>query len=34
VGGHKVNPPLNAPATCEAILNAIAAVETASPASV
>jgi xanthine dehydrogenase large subunit len=32
VGGHKVNPPLNAPATCEAILNAIAAVEAASPA--
>ena len=27
VGGHKVNPPLNAPATCEAILDAIAAVE-------
>jgi xanthine dehydrogenase large subunit len=32
VGGHKVNPPLNAPATCEAILNAVAAVEAASPA--
>jgi xanthine dehydrogenase large subunit len=29
VGGHKVNPPLNAPATCEAILDAIAAVEAA-----
>ncbi|MCS0590504.1 xanthine dehydrogenase molybdopterin binding subunit [Massilia norwichensis] len=29
VGGHKVNPPLNAPATCEAILNAVAAVEAA-----
>ncbi|WP_426208072.1 xanthine dehydrogenase molybdopterin binding subunit [Massilia sp. TWP1-3-3] len=29
VGGHKVNPPLNAPATSEAILNAIAAVEAA-----
>jgi xanthine dehydrogenase large subunit len=25
VGGHQVNPPLNAPATCEAILDAIAA---------
>jgi xanthine dehydrogenase molybdopterin-binding subunit B len=25
-----VNPPLNAPATCEAILNAVAAVEAAS----
>jgi xanthine dehydrogenase large subunit len=30
VGGHRVNPPLNAPATCEAILNAVAAVEAAS----
>jgi xanthine dehydrogenase large subunit len=29
VGAHKVNPPLNAPATCEAILNAVAAVEAA-----
>ncbi|MBC7454053.1 MAG: hypothetical protein H7335_10175, partial [Massilia sp.] len=29
VGGHKINPPLNAPATSEAILNAIGAVETA-----
>lgn len=29
VGGHKVNPPLNAPATSEEILNAIAAVEAA-----
>jgi xanthine dehydrogenase large subunit len=29
VGGHQVNPPLNAPATSEAILNAIAAVEAA-----
>jgi xanthine dehydrogenase large subunit len=29
VGEHKVNPPLNAPATCEAILNAVAAVEAA-----
>jgi xanthine dehydrogenase large subunit len=29
VGGHKVNPPLNAPATCEEILKAIAAVEAA-----
>jgi xanthine dehydrogenase large subunit len=29
VGAHKVNPPLNAPATSEAILNAIAAVEAA-----
>jgi xanthine dehydrogenase large subunit len=28
VGGHKLNPPLNAPATCEAILNAVAAVQT------
>ncbi|MES2018244.1 MAG: xanthine dehydrogenase molybdopterin binding subunit [Pseudomonadota bacterium] len=27
VGGHRVNPPLNAPATSEAILNAIAFVE-------
>ncbi|MFC5550961.1 xanthine dehydrogenase molybdopterin binding subunit [Massilia aerilata] len=27
VGGHKVHPPLNAPATCEAILKAVAAVE-------
>ena len=27
VGGHKVNPPLNAPATSEEILDAIAAVE-------
>jgi xanthine dehydrogenase large subunit len=33
VGGHKVNPPLNAPATCEAILNAVAAVEAASSTS-
>jgi xanthine dehydrogenase large subunit len=30
VGGHKVNPPLNAPATCEEILKAVAAVEAAS----
>ncbi len=29
VGGHKVNPPLNAPATSEAILGAVAAVEAA-----
>ncbi|MDB5933525.1 MAG: xdhB [Massilia sp.] len=29
VGGHKVNPPLNAPATSEEILNSIAAVEAA-----
>ncbi|HEX8785087.1 MAG TPA: xanthine dehydrogenase molybdopterin binding subunit [Telluria sp.] len=29
VGGHKLNPPLNAPATCEAILGAIAAVRAA-----
>ncbi|MEJ7808509.1 MAG: hypothetical protein WKG03_21630, partial [Telluria sp.] len=29
VGGHQANPPLNAPATSEAILNAIAAVEAA-----
>ena len=29
VGGHKVNPPLNAPATSEAILKSIAAVEAA-----
>ncbi|MBQ5965468.1 xanthine dehydrogenase molybdopterin binding subunit [Massilia sp. ZL223] len=29
VGGHKVNPPLNAPATCEEILKAIAAVNAA-----
>jgi len=33
VGQHKVNPPLNAPATCEAILNAVAAVEAAASAS-
>jgi xanthine dehydrogenase large subunit len=33
VGGHKINPPLNAPATCEAILDAVAAVEAATPAS-
>jgi xanthine dehydrogenase large subunit len=33
VGGHKVNPPLNAPATCEAILDAVAAVEAATSAS-
>ncbi len=30
VGGHRVNPPLNAPATCEEILKAVAAVEAAS----
>jgi len=30
VGGHQVNPPLNAPATCEEILKAVAAVEAAS----
>jgi xanthine dehydrogenase large subunit len=30
VGDHKVNPPLNAPATCEEILKAVAAVEAAS----
>ncbi len=29
VGAHKVNPPLNAPATCEEILRAVAAVEAA-----
>ena len=29
VGGHKVNPPLNAPATCEEILRAVAAIEAA-----
>ncbi len=29
VGGHQVNPPLNAPATSEAILNAIGAVQAA-----
>ena len=29
IKGHRVNPPLNAPATCEAILDAIAAVEAA-----
>jgi xanthine dehydrogenase large subunit len=33
VGGHKVNPPLNAPATCEAILGAVAAVQAATSAS-
>ena len=31
VGGHRVNPPLNAPATSEAILKSIAAVEAAMP---
>jgi xanthine dehydrogenase large subunit len=30
VGGHKLNPPLNAPATCEEILKAVAAVQAAS----
>lgn len=30
VGGHRVHPPLNAPATCEEILKAVAAVEAAS----
>ena len=30
VGGHRVNPPLNAPATCEEILRAVAAVQLAS----
>lgn len=29
VGGHKLNPPLNAPATSEAILNAVEAVQAA-----
>lgn len=29
VGGHRINPPLNAPATCEEILDAIAFVEAA-----
>jgi xanthine dehydrogenase large subunit len=33
VADHKLNPPLNAPATCEAILKAVAAVEAASSAS-
>jgi xanthine dehydrogenase large subunit len=33
VGDHKLNPPLNAPATCEAILKAVAAVEAANLAS-
>jgi xanthine dehydrogenase large subunit len=32
VGGHRVNPPLNAPATSEAILDAIAFVEGAAGA--
>ena len=32
VGGHKRNPPLNAPATCEEILKAVAAVEAAQDA--
>jgi xanthine dehydrogenase large subunit len=32
VGGHRVNPPLNAPATCEEILKAVAAVEAAQDA--
>ena len=30
LGGHRVHPPLNAPATCEEILKAVAAVEAAS----
>jgi xanthine dehydrogenase large subunit len=30
VGGHRVNPPLNAPATSEEILRAVSAVEMAS----
>ncbi|MGI4721247.1 MAG: xanthine dehydrogenase molybdopterin binding subunit [Janthinobacterium lividum] len=34
VGGHRVNPPLNAPATCEEILKAVAAVEAATQAGV
>ena len=34
VGGHSVNPPLNAPATSEEILDAIAAVEAAAEAAV
>jgi xanthine dehydrogenase large subunit len=33
IKGHQVHPPLNAPATCEAILNAVAAVQAATPAS-
>jgi xanthine dehydrogenase large subunit len=32
VGGHRVNPPLNAPATCEEILKAITAVQSAGAA--
>ncbi|WP_296946337.1 xanthine dehydrogenase molybdopterin binding subunit [uncultured Massilia sp.] len=32
VGGHRVQPPLNAPATCEAILDAITAVQAAAGA--
>ena len=31
VGGHRVDPPLSAPATCEAILRAITAVQVAAP---
>jgi xanthine dehydrogenase large subunit len=29
VGAHRVNPPLNAPATCEEILRSVAIVEAA-----
>jgi len=32
VGGHRINPPLNAPATCEEILRAVVAVEAAAAA--
>jgi len=32
VGQHRINPPLRAPATCEAILDAIEAVQAAAPA--
>jgi xanthine dehydrogenase large subunit len=32
VGGYRINPPLNAPATCEEILNAVEAVRTAGEA--
>jgi xanthine dehydrogenase large subunit len=32
VGGHRVHPPLNAPATCEAILRAVQAVQAAGAA--
>jgi xanthine dehydrogenase large subunit len=32
VGNHRVDPPLSAPATCEAVLRAVTAVRAANPA--